>query len=55
LLHTLIRSGDMDRIRTKIDRYLKTVFHKPKVFVAGPVQGLNASSDLEGLFYQVVF
>jgi len=49
------RTGDLDLVRSEIDRYLKTVFHKPKVLIAGPVQGLNTRRDLKGFFYQAVF
>jgi len=33
---------------------MQTIFKEAKVFVAGPVEGLNASGDVEGSFIQVV-
>ncbi len=55
LLHSLRRPGHLDRVRTKVDRHMKAVFHQPKVLVAGPIQGLNTRRDLEGFFNQAVF
>jgi hypothetical protein len=33
---------------------VQAIFKEAKVFVAGPVQGLNASGDVEGSLIQVV-
>jgi hypothetical protein len=33
---------------------MQAIFQEAKVFVAGPIQGLNASGDVKGSLIQVV-
>ncbi len=47
-------AGDVDGVAAEIDGDVETIFQESKVFVAGPVQGLNAGCNLERLFDQAV-
>jgi hypothetical protein len=48
----------MDGVGAEIDGDVETIFEEAEVFVAGPVQGLNARGDFKRDFlrrtYQVV-
>jgi hypothetical protein len=48
----VVWAGDMDGVGALVDGDVQTIFKEAKVFVAGPVQGLNASGDVEGSFIQ---
>ena len=50
----LVGSGDVDSVGAEIDGHVQAIFEEAKIFVASPVQGLNASSDFEGFFIQAV-
>ncbi len=50
----LVGSGDVDGVGPEIDGHVQAIFQEAKIFVASPVQGLNASSDVEGFFIQAV-
>jgi len=44
----------VDGVGAEIDGHMQAIFKEAKVLVAGPVQGLNAGSNVEGSFIQVV-
>jgi hypothetical protein len=46
-------TGDLYGIGTEIDGDVKAVFHQAEIFVAGPVQGLNAGRNFERFFDQL--
>jgi hypothetical protein len=50
----VVRAGDMDGVGAEVDGHVQIIFKEAKVFVAGPVQGLNARGDVEGSLIQVV-
>src|SRR6185437_5883310 len=52
LRHARLRAGHYNCIGPEVDRDAEGIFHQAKVFVAGPVQGLNARRDLQGFFDQ---
>ena len=52
---SVLRSSHVNGVRSKVDGDVQTIFHQAKVFVAGPVQGLNTRGDFDGLFIQVGF
>ena len=47
-------AGHMDGVGAEIDGDVEFVLEEAEVFVAGPVQGLNANGDFQGFFDQVV-
>jgi len=44
---------DVYGVRTEIDGDVEGVFEEAEVFVAGPVEGLDAGGDFNGLFIQM--
>jgi hypothetical protein len=52
LIHTFLGTCDVYSVGPEVDHHLQAIFHKAKVFVAGPVQGLNTRRDLKGFFNQ---
>jgi hypothetical protein len=50
----VVWAGDVDSVGAEVDGDVQTVFEEAKVFVAGPIQGLNTRRDFDSFFIQVV-
>jgi hypothetical protein len=48
-------AGDLEGVGAEIDGDVEAVFHQAEIFIAGPIQGLNAGGDVERFFYQAIF